>query len=105
MLSPTPSEDEGGGGGIGGGDDDNGKAVVFEHVVGNLHGEGRNWDCEEGILRDGEGCVVSVVVAWERGTGRLGWGERAGGYGGSGCVRMFIAGEEGSGDDGRLGGW
>ena len=68
MLSSATSDEEGGG--IGGGDE--GKAVAAFEEVGNLYGECEGKNCEEGILR-GEGCVVSVVVAWEGGTGSFGW--------------------------------
>lgn len=104
MLSAA-NDDEGGG--IGGGED--GKAAAFEDT-GNLHGEGKN--CEEGILR-GEGCVASVVVAWEGGTGSLscveslGWMDSAVVRGGRSWVGTVIDAEEGDsigvGDE-RLGG-
>ena len=105
MLSAN-CDDEGGG--IGGGED--GKAAAFEDA-GNLYGEGKN--CEEGIFR-GEGCVASVVVAWEGGTGSLGcvellgWVESAVVRRGRSWVGTVIDVEEGDsigvGDDKRLGG-
>ena len=105
MLSAN-CDDEGGG--IGGGED--AKAAAFENA-GNLHGEGKN--CEEGIFR-GEGCVASVVVACEGGTGSLSWVELLGWVelavvrGGRSWVGTVIDAEEGDsmgiGDDRRLGG-
>ena len=110
MLSSANSDDDEGGG-IGGGDD--GKAPAVFEKAGNLYGEGKN--CEEGIFR-GEGCVVSVVVAWEGGTGSLscvevvGWVEESAVNvrGGRSWVGMVSDAEEGDsiggGDERRVGG-